>query len=220
MIDRRIEKQRRLIEALKSYKRGVVQRVFSTSTNYLFDTNLCPEISLSALFSNVVDKGYSDETVLTIVQGKGTIPRDSIERRLSYDEKSVSTYKKVRTGDFILHLRSFEGGLEIANHNGIVSPAYTILRNNREIATGFYYAYFRSYEFINNKLRIAVEGIRDGKSINMAAFWKINIPFPSLKTQYFYANLFATFDDLIAKSELVLGGLDNTKKYLLQQLFI
>ena len=80
------------------------------------------------LFQNIVDKNHSDETVLTIVQGKGTLPREQAGRNIHYDDASLANYKKVEPGDFIIHLRSFEGGLEMANEAGIVSPAYTILR--------------------------------------------------------------------------------------------
>ena len=78
------------------------------------------------LFQNVTDKNHPDETVLTIIQGKGTLPREQAGRNIHYDDASLSNYKKVEQGDFIIHLRSFEGGLEMANEAGIVSPAYTI----------------------------------------------------------------------------------------------
>ena len=92
------------------------------------------ELKISDLFSPISDKGHSDLTVLTIVQGIGTLPGDSVDRRISYDKASTNTYKHVEKNDFILHLRSFEGGLELANSEGIVSPAYTILRANKVIS--------------------------------------------------------------------------------------
>ena len=117
------------------------------------------------LFQNIVDKNHSDETVLTIVQGKGTLPREQAGRNIHYDDASLSNYKKVEPGDFIIHLRSFEGGLEMANEAGIVSPAYTILRCKKTHSSLFYDAYFHTDEFINHNLSKAVEGIRDGRQI-------------------------------------------------------
>ena len=213
LLDRRIQKQRQLVERLKTYKRGVLQRVFSKNHEW-------EELSIEDIFSCIIDKNHPDKTVLTIVQGAGTVPRNSIDRKISYDAESVSSYKKVKENDFILHLRSFEGGLEIANEEGIVSPAYTILRATKNILPLFYYNYFRSYNFINEKLRIAVEGIRDGKSINMNTFWKIKVPFPPFELQNYYASFFSLLDKNIKKNELLLQALEKEKRQLLQKMFI
>ena len=213
LLDRRIQKQRQLVEFLKTYKRGVLQRVFSKNHEW-------EELSIEDIFSCIIDKNHPDKTVLTIVQGAGTVPRNSIDRKISYDATSVSSYKKVKENDFILHLRSFEGGLEIANEEGIVSPAYTILRSTKNISPLFYYNYFRSYTFINEKLRIAVEGIRDGKSINMNTFWKIKMPFPSYELQNYYASFFSLIDKNIKKNESLLQALEKGKRQLLQKMFI
>lgn len=213
LLDRRIQKQRQFVEYLKTYKRGVLQSVFSK--NYKWE-----ELSIEDIFSCIIDKNHPDKTVLTIVQGTGTLPRNSIDRKISYNAESVSSYKKVKENDFILHLRSFEGGLEIANEEGIVSPAYTILRATKNISPLFYYNYFRSYNFINEKLRIAVEGIRDGKSINMNTFWKIKVPFPPYELQNYYASFFSLIDQNIKKNESLLQALEKGKRQLLQKMFI
>ena len=214
----RIEKQRSLVENLKKYKRGLLDRVFNQN-NGLYPSSWT-EISIEDLFEPISDKNHPDETVLTIIQGQGTAPRDSIERRISYDKSSVKTYKLTDIGDFILHLRSFEGGLEKTNQKGIVSPAYTVLRPKLVVETGFYYAYFRSYWFINNKLRDSVEGIRDGKSINMISFWKIKIPLPSLEEQQRISHIFGLLDEKIQNSESHLIILQALKRTLLKQMFI
>ena len=218
-IDQRIEKQRNIVEALKKYKRGAVDSLLAQKLNFSSHTKW-EELKISDLFSPVSDKGHSDLTVLTIVQGIGTLPRDSVDRRISYDKANTNTYKRVEKNDFILHLRSFEGGLELANSEGVVSPAYTILRANKVISPSFYYAYFRSYWFISNKLRIAVEGIRDGKSINMDTFWNITIPYPSLDEQYQIAEYLRTVDMRLTNAEQVLGNLLQLRSGLMQQLFI
>ena len=218
-LDRRIEAQQSLVDNLKKYKRGAVDSLLAQKLNFSSHTKW-EELKISDLFSPVSDKGHSDLTVLTIVQGIGTLPRDSVDRRISYDKANTNTYKRVEKNDFILHLRSFEGGLELANSEGVVSPAYTILRANKVISPSFYYAYFRSYWFISNKLRIAVEGIRDGKSINMDTFWNITIPYPSLDEQYQIAEYLRTVDMRLTNAEQVLGNLLQLRSGLMQQLFI
>ena len=84
--------------------------------------------------------------------------------------------------DFIVHLRSFEGGLEKASCNGIVSPAYHIFHGEKADSR-FYYSYFRSYEFIKRKLVPHIYGIRDGRSIDIAGMKTIDIPYPSFEEQ-------------------------------------
>lgn len=177
-------------------------------------------MKISELFSPISEKGYDNLTVLTIVQGVGTQPRESVERRISYDKSNTNTYKRVLENDFILHLRSFEGGLEIANSEGIVSPAYTILRAKEQIIPLFYYAYFRSYWFISNKLRIAVEGIRDGKSINMETFWNIVVPYPPIEEQKHIAEYLLCLGTKLKKAEAILDRLKAIKSGFSQQLFI
>ena len=219
MIDQRIDKQRALVDNFKKYKRGAVDGLLSRKIKFRASDDW-EEIRIADLFSPISDKGHGDLTVLTIVQGTGTLPRDSVDRRISYDKTNTNTYKRVIENDFILHLRSFEGGLEIANSEGIVSPAYTILRASKEISPMFYYAYFRSYWFISNKLRMAVEGIRDGKSINMDTFWNIKIPYPSLAEQIQIAEYLEAIDLKLANAAKTLENLAKIRSGLMQQLFI
>ena len=218
-LDKRIAAQATLVEQLKKYKRGAIDGLLSRKLHFQ-TTSSWREMKISELFSPISEKGYDNLTVLTIVQGVGTQPRESVERRISYDKSNTNTYKRVLENDFILHLRSFEGGLEIANSEGIVSPAYTILRAKEQIIPLFYYAYFRSYWFISNKLRIAVEGIRDGKSINMETFWNIVVPYPPIEEQKHIAEYLLCLDTKLKKAEAILDRLKAIKSGFSQQLFI
>ena len=217
-LNTRIENQRTLVVALKKYKRGVVDGIFSRKLNFSYPQTWA-ELEISELFMPISDKGYSDKIVLTIVQGEGTMPRDSVDRRIAYDKSTISSYKRVLPNDFILHLRSFEGGLEIVNEEGVVSPAYTILRARNEIIPLFFYTFFRSYWFINSKLRISVEGIRDGKSINMNTFWHIKVPVPSIEEQRHISALISSIDNRIKIAEFEYKRLLQIRVGLMQQLF-
>ena len=162
------------------------------------------------LFQNVTDKNHPDETVLTIVQGKGTLPREQDGRNIHYDDASLSNYKMVQKGDFIIHLRSFEGGLEMANENGIVSPAYTILRGKKPHSSRFYEAYFHTDEFVNHVLSKSVEGIRDGRQISYDAFKWLGLPYCSPSEQAKIAELFSVLTKRIEKQTVLV---DSLKKY-------
>ena len=170
------------------------------------------------LFQNVTDKNHPDETVLTIIQGKGTLPREQAGRNIHYDDASLSNYKKVEQGDFIIHLRSFEGGLEMANEAGIVSPAYTILRCKRPHSSLFYDAYFHTDEFINHNLSKSVEGIRDGRQISYEAFKWLGIPYCEPTEQEKISNLFAALNERIAKQRDLVESLKKYKRGLVKAL--
>ena len=219
VLDERIATQAQLVESHKKYKTGVVDGIFSRKLNFSYPQTWA-ELEISELFMPISDKGYSDKIVLTIVQGEGTMPRDSVDRRIAYDKSTISSYKRVLPNDFILHLRSFEGGLEIVNEEGVVSPAYTILRARNEIIPLFFYTFFRSYWFINSKLRISVEGIRDGKSINMNTFWHIKVPVPSIEEQRHISALISSIDNRIKIAEFEYKRLLQIRVGLMQQLFI
>ena len=164
------------------------------------------------LFQNITDKNHPDETVLTIIQGKGTLPREQAGRNIHYDDASLSNYKRVEQGDFIIHLRSFEGGLEMANEAGIVSPAYTILRCKRPHASLFYDAYFHTDEFINHNLSKSVEGIRDGRQISYEAFKWLGIPYCEPTEQEKISSLFSVLNERITKQRDLIESLKKYKR--------
>lgn len=172
-----------------------------------------------SLFRNITDKNHPDDTVLTIVQGKGTLPRDKSGRNIHYDDASLSNYKRVEKGDFIIHLRSFEGGLEMAHETGIVSPAYTILRCSKPHSSLFYEAYFHTDEFINHVLSKAVEGIRDGRQISYEAFKWLGIPYCTNAEQEKISGLFDAINRRIEKQEQIVNALKKYKRGLSDELF-
>ena len=159
------------------------------------------------------------ETVLTIIQGKGTLPREQAGRNIHYDDASLANYKKVEQGDFIIHLRSFEGGLEMANEDGIVSPAYTILRCKKPHSSLFYEAYFHTDEFINHILSKSVEGIRDGRQISYEAFKWLGLPYCDVSEQERIAQLFCTLSHRIQKQQQMVDALKKYKRGVVAAIF-
>ena len=134
------------------------------------------------VFVEYSEKNHEELPLLTIIQGKGTMLREESDRNLIYDKSGLKNYKLVNESDFILHLRSFEGGLEVVNLRGIVSPAYHIF-HGENIDSRFYYPFFRSKYFISVLLKPHVYGIRDGKSIDVEGMKSIKIPYPTIEEQ-------------------------------------
>ena len=148
------------------------------------------------VFKEYSEKNHTELPALTIIQGGGTVKREDSDRNLMYDKSNLSNYKMVRKDDFIVHLRSFEGGLEKSSADGIISPAYHAFHS--DVADSrFYYPYFRSYEFIKHKLVPHVYGIRDGRSIDIDGMKTIEIPYTSIEEQQKIGDYLESIDHLI-----------------------
>ena len=151
---------------------------------------------LGDVFKEYSEKKHTELPALTIIQGGGTVKREDSDRNLMYDESNLSNYKMVQKDDFIVHLRSFEGGLEKSSLDGIISPAYHTFHS--DVADSrFYYPYFRSHEFIKHKLVPHVYGIRDGRSIDVAGMKTIEIPYTSMEEQRKIGDYLDSLDHLI-----------------------
>ena len=174
---------------------------------------------LGEVFQEYSEKNHPELPALTIIQGGGTVLRDESDRNLQYDKSSLSGYKMVCEDDFIVHLRSFEGGLEKSNHNGLISPAYHTFHGDN-VDSRFYYPYFRSYEFIKHKLVPHVYGIRDGRSIDIDGMKTIEIPWTSYGEQKKIGDYIESLDHLITLHQRKCKELQNMKKFMLQNMFV
>ena len=173
---------------------------------------------LGEVFEEYSEKNRAELPPLTIIQGGGTIRRDESERALQYDKSSLSNYKMVNKDDFIVHLRSFEGGLEKASSQGIISPAYHTF-HGEDVDSRFYYAYFRSKNFINKDLKPHVYGIRDGRSIDIEGMKTIRIPWASYPEQKSIGDFLTHLDTLITLHQRKYERLVNIKKSMLDKMF-
>ena len=173
---------------------------------------------LGELFEEYSEKNRADLPPLTIIQGGGTVYRDESNRNLQFDKNSLSNYKAVSPGDFIVHLRSFEGGLEKATCCGLISPAYHTFHGNG-IDSDFYYLYFRSKRFIDTDLKPHVYGIRDGRSIDIDGMKTISIPWATVNEQRAIGGFFKGLDNLITLHQRKYDKLVQLKKSMLDKMF-
>lgn len=171
------------------------------------------------LFEPISNKEHnSDLPILAITQEQGAVPRDMINYHVSVSEKSIESYKVVEIGDFIISLRSFQGGIEYSNYLGLCSPAYIVLRKKGDVINDFYRHYFKSYPFIQD-LNKNLEGIRDGKMISYKQFSEILIPKPQIKEQEEIASCLTSLDQVIEANNKKLELLKDHKKGLILNLF-
>ena len=181
-------------------------------------TDAWEQRKLGEVFEEYSEKNHEELPPLTIIQGGGTIRRDESERSLQYDKSSLSNYKMVNKDDFIVHLRSFEGGLEKANSQGIISPAYHTF-HGENVDSRFYYAYFRSKNFINKDLKPHVYGIRDGRSIDIEGMKTIKIPYTAYAEQKSIGDFLTALDHLITLHQRKYDKLQVLKKAMLEKMF-
>ena len=156
--------------------------------------------------------------VLAITQEHGAIPRHMIDYHVSVTEKSIESYKVVRVGDFIISLRSFQGGIEYSKYHGICSPAYVILRRLGEGSDEYFRHYLKTDRFIRI-LTKNLEGLRDGKMISYAQFSELAIPVPKAAEQQKIAECLSSVDELMAAQARKVDALKIHKKGLMQKLF-
>ena len=224
-LDHLITLRQRKFEKLTNVKKSMLKKMFpqngSSYPAVRFNgfTDPWEQRRFGDVFEEYSEKNRAELPPLTIVQGSGTIRRDESERALQYDKASLPSYKAVHEGDFIVHLRSFEGGLEKANSQGIVSPAYHTFRGEG-IDSRFYYAYFRSKKFIDTDLKPHVYGIRDGRNIDIEGMKTIEIPFTSYPEQRLIGDAIGAINTLITLHQHELEKLQSIKKALLEKMFV
>lgn len=175
------------------------------------------KVGAGEIFKSITIKGFEKEELLSATQDRGIIPRSMLEGRVTMPEGTTSSYKLVEPGDFVISLRSFQGGLEYSYYRGIVSPAYIVLKPKKAINDEFYKHYYKSYEFIG-RLATAVIGIRDGKQVSYDDFCVVKIPFPTLEEQTAIAQVLQAADKEVQVLRNKLDKLKEQKKGLMQVL--
>jgi type I restriction enzyme S subunit len=174
-------------------------------------------IPAGKLFKSSSQKKNGELPLLAVTQENGVVDRNDLEGRVTMPSGSTEGYKLIEEGDFVISLRSFQGGLEFSEIKGIVSPAYTVLKNVRDVDKSFFKFFFKSHEFIQ-RLAATVIGIRDGKQISYKDFVTLKFRFPPLEEQTAIANILTTADKEITLLETRLTELREQKRGLMQRL--
>ena len=149
----------------------------------------------------------------------GVVLRDEIGIDIKYEQENIRGYKVVRDGDYIVHLRSFQGGFAFSRLNGICSPAYTILRPQPNMLEyGFLESYFYSSRFITS-LKQVTYGIRDGRSISIGEWMQEKTSLPPLPEQRKIAALLSLIDERIEVQNAIIKEQEVAKTSLIRRLF-
>ncbi|TNH33170.1 restriction endonuclease subunit S, partial [Campylobacter helveticus] len=138
---------------------------------------------LRHIFKEVSIKKCGNEQQLCATQSYGVIPKKLYSyKTVEVISSDLNSFKLVKKDNFVISLRSFEGGIEHSNYQGIISPAYTILEPQVEIYSFYFKFLFKSSFFIST-LNIHKIGIREGQNISYASLQYTPIPLPPLQEQ-------------------------------------
>ena len=213
LLDGRIAVQNRLIEDLKKFKCAIVEKLYSEIQG--------KEYSYRQLFEIINERNSRLEysNVLSASQEKGMVNREDLNLDIKFELSNINTYKIVREGDYVIHLRSFQGGFAFSNMVGVCSPAYTIMRPKKLLEYGYLSYYFTSRKFIKS-LIIVTYGIRDGRSINVDEWLDMKNIIPSKEQQQHILRTIKGFENKIEVEEMYASCLSKQKQYLLRQMFI
>lgn len=207
------------LERLTALRAAKVRRI-SSLRQRLFEEEYSSHNRLQRakdLFETVSERGRTDLPLLAVMQDIGIVRRDELDRRVAMPDGDTSTYKVVRPGDFVISLRSFEGGLEYSSIIGLVSPAYTVLRSTTDLVGDYYRHFFKSRSFIG-RLDKLIFGIRDGKQIAFRDFGDMYIPAPPVAEQEAQARALGSLEADLALEDERIAALTRQKRGLMQKL--
>lgn len=169
-------------------------------------------------FDERSQKGFPNEPLLAATQNHGVILKSQYENRTVEAVKSLDTLKLVEIGDFVISLRSFQGGLEYAHNRGIISPAYTILTPTHIKAS--YFKHLSKSDIFISLLKSSVTGIREGQNIDYNKLKESLLPIPSEEEQkamgcYLDAAT-SKIDKAIAMQQKMIDLLNERKQIIIQ----
>ena len=216
LIDKRIATQIRIIEDLKSLSDAICQQLYAPSGKEDWQTYKYADLFT---ISNERNNKLQYTNVLSASQEYGMIERNELNIDIKFDSSSIINYKIVHPNQYVIHLRSFQGGFAYSEKTGICSPAYTILMPNEKLSPAFLKYYFSSKKFIDS-LRIVTYGIRDGRSISVEEFLQLKIEIPSIPHQQHIVKVMQLWEEKIRIEECYLFKLQQQKQYLLTAMFV
>lgn len=167
-----------------------------------------------------VARGHQNEPLLAATQSNGVIRKSDYGCRTVTATKDLHLLKLVEVGDFVISLRSFQGGIERCYHRGIISPAYTVLSAKSDSYRDYLTYLFKSRPFISS-LTLAVTGIREGQNIDYSKLAIELLPVPPFEEQAaivkYLAHANARIDKAIAAKRRLASLLGEERQALLRQ---
>lgn len=226
------------VDTLEQYKRSVITEAVTHGLNpsapmkdskvwYGQISSEWKELKGKYVFKQRNDRGNNVcLPLLSPTQKYGVIPQDKYEELTGMnavklnDSTNYALLKTIHKGDYCISLRSFQGGFEYSEYEGVVSPAYQVFYPIITIADGYYKYLFKEKGFID-VMNSYTMSLRDGKNIAFDDFGDTFIPVPPLDEQQEIAdyldNKCAEIEQIIADKKSQIETLDGYKKSLIYE---
>jgi len=189
-INRLIAAKRKQIEVLKEHRTAKINNAVTkglkddasfvkSGYNWLpsIPSNWKP-VPAKALFRSISEFRYADDPMLAATQKYGLIEQTEYMRlegrRIVLANDNLDKWLHTEPNDFIISLRSFQGGLEMCNKPGCVTWHYVVLRPQRDVYPNFYKWFFKSAAYIG-ALQKTSDFIRDGQDLRFSNFVKVGL---------------------------------------------
>ena len=227
ILDRRIDVQRKKVEALKKYKRGVMQRIFRQLPSQNGAEWAC--VRLGDIFKKVSRRNADGviKNVITNSAEYGLIPqRDFFDKDIAVDGNTANYYV-IENGDFVYNPRKSNSApcgpfnRYTLSEQGIISPLYTCLVLQADISPSYLAWYFKSdawYRYIYDN---GSQGVRhDRVSMTDDLLMGIPVMYPSHEKQLLYADILDVVEARLQATQKTLDLLSKTRNGYMKQLFI
>ena len=236
-IDLIIEKTKATIEDYKKYKQSIITEAVTKGLNpnvEMKDSGIewigqipkhWKKINPKALFYQRKDRAKKDDRQLTASQKYGIMYQDEFMEkegvRVTVVQKDFDILKHVEPNDFVISMRSFQGGLEYSELSGCISSAYVMLIPNLDkVYPKFFKFFFKSFKYIN-ALQSTSNLVRDGQAMrysNFSQLYLVEIPLEEQKEIADYLDKkVSEIDNLISKKESLINEMEEYKKSLIYE---
>ena len=228
LIDQRIRKQKELLNALKKYKRGVIQHIFRRSHGQT-ESQQWQQVSLGDIFKKVSRRNTDGKikNVITNSAEYGLIPqRDFFDKDIAVEGNTENHYV-IENEDFVYNPRKSNTApygpfnRYTLREQGIISPLYTCLVLKVDINSSYLAWYFKSGEWHRYIYDNGSQGVRhDRVSMTDDLLMGIPVIFPDRKTQDSIANALDLIESRLNLAQNKLDLLTKEQNGFMQQLFI
>lgn len=226
-LDQQIKAATKRVASLKQVKAACLQSMFPQEGETVPKVRFqgfegeWKEVKADSVFKTVNERNRPDLPVLSATQDKGMVTREAIGYNIFHDSTNEATYKHIQPGQFVIHLRSFQGGFAHSSIEGICSPAYTILQfKDKESYDDLYWSFVLTSKAFIRRLELITYGIRDGRSISFQEFKEMYFYVPSFPEQQKIATFFTSLDKQIDLESQRLEKLKQVKKACLDKMFV
>lgn len=225
--DKNIFVCRKKIQKLQQFRQAMLAKLFpregaaEPELRFRGFADKWEQCAAKKIFESKDDRNHPDLPVLTATQEYGMVRRDHINYNVGHDKRNEVGYKRVLPGQFVIHLRSFQGGFAHSPLEGITSPAYTVMafRAGEKHDEYFWKYVFLSESFIK-RLSTVTYGIRDGRSISFEDFGELQLRFPSKEEQVKIGTVLKKIDSFISLQQKKLERMQRLKGALLEKMFV